>query len=128
MGSITSHRDLEVWRAAIGLVETCYRTTATFPSDERFGLTAQMREAAVSIVANIAEGHGRRTRGAYLHHVRIAAGSLAELDTHVELARRLQMTTDDGWNPMIAELTRVGRMLSGLIRALERPRATTAEG
>ena len=87
--SIKSFRDLIVWQKGMDLATLVYRETSRFPSTERFGLTAQIRGAAVSVPANLAEGHERHARGAHRRHVSIALGSLAELDTHLELGLRL---------------------------------------
>src|SRR5438046_9425088 len=87
--SIRSYRDLEVWQAAVELVEQVYRFSATFPKCETYGLRGQLREAAVSVPANIAEGHGREHLGDYLHHLSVANGALMELDVHCILAQRL---------------------------------------
>ncbi len=88
------------------------------PEAERFGLMSQMRRAAISIPSNIAEGHGRQSRSDYLRHLRIARGSLAELDTQVELATSMEMIRSDR---MLTELLReCDRILQALIRSLER--------
>jgi four helix bundle protein len=79
---VRSYRELAVWLEGMNLVTETYRLSRQFPTDERFGLTSQMRRSAVSIPANIAEGHGRSHRGDFLHHVSFARGSLAELETH----------------------------------------------
>ena len=84
-----SHRDLKVWQEAISLVETVYRLTAAFPKEEQYGLTSQMRRAATSVPANIAEGAARSGTRELLHFFSIATGSLSELDTHIEVAKRL---------------------------------------
>ena len=86
---VKSYRDLEVWQLGLDLVETVYRCTAEFPKSEIFGLTAQMRRAAVSIPSNIAEGQARSSSKEFLHFLSIALGSLAELATQLELANRL---------------------------------------
>jgi len=88
------YRDLEVWRLGLDLVETVYRWTAEFPRSEIFGLTAQMRRAAVSIPSNIAEGQARASSKEFLHFLSIALASLAELATQLELARRLGYSTE----------------------------------
>ena len=83
-----SHRNLRVWQRGITLAEEVYAATARFPSAETFGLTSQMRRAAVSVPANIAEGHARGTPGEFNRSLRTARGSLAELDTQLEISRR----------------------------------------
>jgi four helix bundle protein len=82
-------RDLEVWKQGMDLVEACYKASATFPKSEMYGLTRQLRRASTSIPTNLADAHGRRTTRAYLNHVSVAIGSQAELETCLELARRL---------------------------------------
>ena len=87
---VKSFRDLEVWRLGLDLVETIYRCTAEFPKSEMYGLSAQMRSAAVSIPSNIAEGQARSSSKEFLHFLSFAVGSLAELETQLELTARLQ--------------------------------------
>ena len=84
MQSIRSYRDLEVWRKAMELAQGCYELTAEFPKREIYGLASQIRRAAVSIASNIAEGHSRRTRQAYLNHLSIALGSQSEVETQID--------------------------------------------
>jgi four helix bundle protein len=86
---VTSFRDLEVWRLGLDLVETVYRCSSEFPKSEMYGLAAQIRSAAVSIPSNIAEGQARASSKEFLHFLSIALGSLAELETQLELAARL---------------------------------------
>jgi four helix bundle protein len=86
---INSYRDLRVWQDAMSLAEACYRLTREFPRDELFGLTSQIRRSAASIPANIAEGHGRESTGSFVQSLRIAQGSLKELETHLILAERI---------------------------------------
>jgi four helix bundle protein len=118
-GRIVSYRDLEVWREAMSLAELCYSLTSRFPKSEQFGLTSQIRRASVSVASNIAEGHARRTRPAYLNHLHIAAGSQAELETQIELARRLGLANEGETAETRDAVARVGRLLHGLIRAIE---------
>ena len=87
---IRSYRDLHVWQVGVRLVIVSYEVGRLLPTDERFGLTAQIRRAAVSIPANVAEGHGRSSRGDYRHHVWIAAGSLRELETLFAIVTELK--------------------------------------
>src|SRR5262245_58137642 len=89
MATPFTYRDLEAWQLGIDLVVRCYRTTAAFPATELYGLTSQVRRAAVSIPSNIAEGHCRKTTKAYINHVSIALGSHGELETCIELVSRL---------------------------------------
>jgi len=116
---VNSHRDLLVWQKAVDLVVGCYRITSTFPRTEQYGLTSQLQRAAVSVPANIAEGKGRATTGAYLNHLSIAAGSLAELDTHLVVAHRLGLVSDMALIEIQKQLEEVGRMLTGLRKSLE---------
>jgi len=83
------HKDLLIWQDAMTLVEHVYRLTSSFPDQERFGLIAQLRRAAVSVPSNIAEGVARRTTREYLQFLGIARGSMSEIDTQIEIARRL---------------------------------------
>lgn len=117
--TVRTYRDLVVWQRAIDLVDTAYRVSRAFPSEERFGLTSQLRRAAVSIPANIAEGHGREHLGEYLHHLSIANGSLMELETHIVIAGRMGYVTAEGMQRTLDLTGDVGRMLSGLTRALK---------
>jgi four helix bundle protein len=111
---IRSYRELVVWQRAIALVMDGYRATRSFPSEERFGLTSQLRRAAVSVAANIAEGHAREHRGDFLHHLSIARGSLAELETHVLIARALKFATPNDEARLLEQCDHVGRMLRRL--------------
>ena len=86
---VVNYRDLRVWQAGMDLVEVVYRVTEGFPPAERYGLTSQMRRAAVAIPSNIAEGHTKAGARAFLYHVSVALGSLAELETQTEIAERL---------------------------------------
>jgi len=123
MTTVKSYRDLEVWQAGMALAVTSFRVTKVFPPDERSGLVSQIRRAAASIPANIAEGHAR-SPATYRHHVSIALGSQAELETLIELACRLGYVRKETFSTALAETTRVGQMLHGLARALVR---TTVE-
>src|SRR5882724_8490014 len=116
---MTNSKDLETWQAAMTLVTDCYSTTKTFPRDEQFGLTAQLRRAAVSIPSNVAEGGCRHSDRVYLNHVGIALGSHAELETCLELARRLEYLTAAVFAPLSEACTRTGQLLNGLYRSIE---------
>ena len=115
---IKTYRDLIAWQKTMQLTGMIYRETRGMPSEERYGLTSQMRRAAVSIPSNIAEGYGRQSRKDYLKFLRIARGSLAELQTQVEIAARLRMM--DPSEPLRLLLEETDRVLQGLIRSLEK--------
>lgn len=115
---IRSFRDLIVWQKAMDLVVTCHKLTKGFPASELYGLSAQIQRAAVSVPANIAEGHARRHTGDYVRHLSYAAGSLAELETHLEAAMRLQMLSKKDLEVTLIQTAEIGRMLFTLIRKL----------
>lgn len=118
-GGVSRYRDLVVWQQAMDLVVDAYRISALFPRDEKYGLVQQLRRAAVSVPSNIAEGHGRDHMGDYLHQLSIANGSLMELETQVLIAGRLGYAPGDKTNSVLARAARVGKLLSGLTRALK---------
>src|SRR2546425_13305892 len=92
-GKVLSYRDLTVWQRAMDLADIAYAITKSCPKEERFGLTSQLQRCAVSIPSNIAEGHGRKHLGEYLHHLSIANGSLMELETQLMIASRRDYVT-----------------------------------
>jgi four helix bundle protein len=100
------------------LVEEVYRVTRTFPREEIYGLTAQTRRSAVSIPSNIAEGHSRASRKEFRHHVAFARGSLAEVETQLLIALRLNYIDEDTLRPVWHQMQSIGRMLNGLLKAL----------
>jgi len=116
MGTIRSHRDLEAWQVAMDLAAATYRLTDSFPAKEVYGLQSQMRRAAVSAPSNIAEGQARPP-GAAVNHLSIALGSLAELDTQLEVSIRLRYLTEEGVKDFRRLLESTGRLTSGLRRA-----------
>lgn len=115
---IRSYRDLEVWKRSMDLVTSCYALSDGLPSSETYGLRSQIRRAAVSIPANIAEGHGRDHLKDYLRHLSIANGSLKELETHLLITARLGYSKQDHIETLLRTTSEVGRMLSGLSRKL----------
>ncbi len=116
--ALKSYRDLDIWQKAMDLVVAAYETSRAFPSEKRFGLASQLRKAAVSIPANIAEGYGRMYRGDYVRHLSIARGSLAELETHLAIAVRLDYVTREGAMACWDLSQEVGKMLTRLIQSL----------
>lgn len=117
--AIQSYRDLVVWQKAMDLVVHCYAITAKFPKSEIYGITSQIRRAAVSIPANIAEGNGIQYRNNYLRHLTIAHGSLMELETHLMISQRLNYVSDEIVNLNLDRCSEIGRMIQGLKRSLE---------
>jgi len=115
---IRGFRDLEVWQKAVGLVVETYRVTRTFPVDERFGLTAQLRRAAVSVPSNIAEGRGRFGLGGFIYHLSVANGSLMELETQFLISEQLEYLKPSDARVVRDKATEVHRLLAGMIRAL----------
>jgi four helix bundle protein len=116
---ISSYRDLKVWQDAMTLAERCYVTTALFPRSEMFGLVAQIRRAASSIPANIAEGYGRGSTPSFVQFLRVSQGSLKELETHLLLAERIRMLAVETARDLLASCDEIGRMLRAMIRALQ---------
>ncbi|HEU0233874.1 MAG TPA: four helix bundle protein [Gallionella sp.] len=114
------HSDLLVWQKAMDLVTEIYKTTATFPNEERFGLVSQARRAAVSIPSNIAEGHGRKLTGAYINHLSIAYSSLMELETQTQIAARLSFVPADKASDLLKQMDEIGKMLTGLKNSLSK--------
>jgi four helix bundle protein len=117
---IQSYRDLKVWQEGMNLAESCYRLTRNYPKEEMYGLTSQIRRAATSIPANIAEGNGREYRTEYIQFLRIAQGSLKELETHLLLSERVNLTNHETVITILDKCEVVGKMLRALIRSLQK--------
>jgi four helix bundle protein len=115
-----SHRDLIAWQKAMGLVTEVYRATAGFPSREMYGLTRQVREAAVSVPSNIAEGKGRQTKRDYVQFLYRARGSLLEVETQLEVGRNLGYIEELTFAKLFDQAAEVGRILNGLIANVRR--------
>jgi len=116
MAEIRSYRDLVAWQQAMDLAVDVYKLTKDWPREELYGLTSQARRAATSVAANIAEGYGRDNLGSYLQFLRIAQGSLKELETHVMIAERIGIV--ESASSLLAQADTLGRVLGGLIRKL----------
>jgi four helix bundle protein len=112
---MSNYRDLDVWKKSRALTADVYRVTRKFPRAEMFGLTSQMRRAAVSVPCNIAEAHGRRSNADITHFLLIARGSLLELETEALLACDLEFATEEEANRLLAGVTATVRPLNGLI-------------
>jgi four helix bundle protein len=112
------HRDLIVWQRSVDLVIQLYSLTKGFPRNEDFGLTSQIRRAGVSVPSNISEGMTRRWPKERAHFLNIAQGSLSELDTQIEVCRRLHYIQDDLSEDILGKLSEIQRLLGGLIRSV----------
>ncbi|TIP23029.1 MAG: four helix bundle protein [Mesorhizobium sp.] len=115
---IASYRDLIVWQQAMDLTVSIYEVTRAWPKDELYGLTGQVRRAATSVPANIAEGYGRESRASYQQFLRIAQGSLKELETHLLIAQRVGITSREAVESLMPHSESVGKLLRLLIRKL----------
>jgi four helix bundle protein len=112
------YRDLVVWQQAMNVAVETYRLTSAFPKDEMFGLTSQMRRAAVSIASNIAEGEGRKSRNEFSHFLGIALGSKSELETQIVLSERVNLLKTSETESIKKSLDDIGKMLTALRRKL----------
>lgn len=108
------HKDLDVWKQSVVLVEDIYMLTKNFPSDEKYGLSSQIKRAVVSVPNNIAEGAGRKGDKEFIQFLYIAMGSLSELETQLILANRLQFT--NSVESYLSQIEKIKKMLFGLIR------------
>jgi len=115
-----TYRDLKAWQKAMELVTAIYASTQRFPKEETYGLTSQMRRAAVSIPSNIAEGQGRRLEGDFQHFLRNGRGSLLELETQILIAQNLQYLEEADAEMLLAMCAEAGRILNGLIGSLRK--------
>jgi four helix bundle protein len=122
MSVIKRYTDLVAWQKAMDLVQEAYRITKSFPKEELYGLTSQLRRSAVSVPSSIAEGHCRNGRREYIHHLSIALGSLGEVETQILIARRLGYAEDDALTALASE---TGRLVVGLMHSLERHAAAS---
>jgi four helix bundle protein len=118
--TVLNYSELIAWQKAMDLVCEVYQFSSVFPAEERFGLTSQIRRAAVSIPANIAEGQGRATTKDFLHFLSIAYGSLREVETFVVLSCRLGFTEQHRRESLLEAAKEVGRLINGLSNSLRR--------
>jgi four helix bundle protein len=115
------HKRLDAWKLGIELVVEVCRLTRTFPDEERYALTVQMRRSVVSIPSNIAEGAARNTKKEFAHYLHIAQASLSELDTHLEVAERLGYVPDNARKGVDVLMVRIDKLVSGLIKSIKTP-------
>src|ERR1700745_1169031 len=118
--SVQYYRQLIVWQKAMDLAEQCYQATRTFPKEEWLGWTSQIRRAATSVPANIAEGQGRHHTKEFLNHLSMARGSLLEVETLLLASQRVGLMSQETLEPMLATSAEISRMLTGLRQALEK--------
>ena len=123
--NIRSYRDLRVWNEAMELAAECYQVTKTFPREEMFGMTSQIRRAGASIPATIAEGFGRESSGSYVQFLKNAQGSLKEAETHVLLAVKVELMSLQTATPVLNRADTVGKILRGLIRSIQHGRPSS---
>ena len=115
---VKNYKDLDVWVKSMDLVEMVYANTRSWPREETYGLTNQIRRAAVSIPSNIAEGQGRASTKEFLHHLSMARGSLLEVETQIMLGERLGYLTKGVSDHLLSCTAEIGRILNGLYRSL----------
>ena len=114
------HKKLEVWQQSILLIQKVYALTNRYPKSEEYGLINQMRRAAVSVPANIAEGAARQTKKEFIHFLHVAQGSLSELDTHIEVSLKLEYIKEDSITGLSPMMNQIDKMLTGLIKSLKK--------
>ena len=112
------HQKLDAWSKSVDLVVEVYKATESFPKEERYGLTSQIRRAGISIPANIAEGAGRYSQKEFAHFLSNAQGSASELETELIIAHRLGYLSEALFSKLITELQRIGRLITGLTRRI----------
>lgn len=120
MGSIRSYKDLIVWQKSILLVKSIYVLTDSFPNSENYILTQQVKRSAISIPSNIAEGWGRNSSDTYTHFLKIATGSLCELETQLIIAVELNFTSNEKIESSICLIEEISKMLKSLINTIEK--------
>ena len=117
---VSSYRDLLVWKAAMELAVGCYAVTKAFPNSEIYGMSSLIRRSSASIAANIAEGYGRENTGSFIQSLRIAQGSLKELETHMILGERVGLIIEGDAARLLGQSEEIGKMLRAMIRSLQR--------
>jgi four helix bundle protein len=118
MTAVRNYRELIAWQKAMDLVELVYMTTRDWPRDEAFGLSSQIRRAAISVPSNIAEGQGRTSTKEFLHHLSIAHGSLREVETQAIIAGRLNYSHPEALEHLLSACAETGKLINGLINSL----------
>jgi len=119
MGVIKTFRDLIVWQKAMDLVVKIYKVTNNFPDEEKYGLVSQLRRAGVSVSSNIAEGFGRNSNKTFVVFLNYSMGSLMEVETQLEISKRIEFISDEVFNELYEDCREVERLLSSLIRSVK---------
>ncbi|MEI6750505.1 MAG: four helix bundle protein [Bacteroidota bacterium] len=119
MGQVNSYKDLQVWQKSMEIVIAVYSESKMFPANEQYGLVSQMRRSAISIPANIAEGYGRNSSKSYAGFLKIARGSLYELETELLIAEKLNYIQSENKLSLFTSIEEVGKMLNSLIKKIE---------
>jgi len=120
---VRDYKELEVRKKSVAIATTLYRLTSGFPNAERYGLSSQIRRAAVSIAANIAEGRGKGSAGEYIQFLKVARGSLMDVETHLIVSCNLDLISSDALGAASNEIEEIGKLLNGLIGALKSRKA-----
>jgi four helix bundle protein len=123
---VKTYQDLLAWQRAMELVESVYRVTAKFPRHEIFALTKQLRRAAVSVPSNIAEGQGRGACDAFAYHLRVALGSVQEIETQLSIGHRLEYVSNADISEVMQLADETGKLLRGLLKSLAEPNVQTS--
>jgi four helix bundle protein len=121
-GAFKSYRDLDIWQRSMQLAQRIYQVTQSFPNEERFGLTNQLRRASVSVPSNLAEGHARFGPGDFSRFISIAMGSVAEIETQILLSTELGYVRAELSRELMTDLETVGKMLRGLAKSITKRR------
>jgi len=125
---VRTHEDLEVWQKAVDFSVSIYKATQLFPEEEKFGLTAQLRRAAVSIPSNIAEGAARSGEREFLHFLSIAAGSTSEVTTQLLIARKIGVGNTSDLTTLEQTAVQLGKMLQGLMNSIKKRSRGLSQG
>ena len=115
---ISSYQDLDVWQRGMDIAVNVYKLTKAYPSEEKYGMVSQMRRAANSIPANIAEGWARSSKKEFEYFLRVAQGSLRELETYLILSKRCELSDETQVSPLMAEITILSKQLRALLSSL----------
>ena len=114
------HKNLNVWKKALDLITKIYEITKLFPQHEQFGIISQIRRSSLSVASNIAEGAARQTKKEFIQFLHMAQGSLSEMDTQLEVAKRLGYIKSKDYNCLFDTSNEIGKMITGLIKSLKK--------